>query len=288
VPGSSTTPGCPSACVGAHCAHRPVPPRHARLRVWQRLIDHHLLLEVRHHHRFGRATRACIGAHLKGATLLRIKPFRSASNWNHADNILVQPAQGIIIRVKLRVPGDHGLVDCRRLSVKSAACAFLPEAAYEASSMGERQLQVFFNTDQRGLPRREVEMAEGVDHAVTRRFAEAAAFVARATGRPAAFGIAAGVIAAWAVSGPIFNYSDSWQLVINTGTTIVTFLMVFLIQNSQNRDSAAIQVKLDELIRASNAKNVFMGIEQLTEAEIEELRQRCEALAKAKSSRSRR
>jgi low affinity Fe/Cu permease len=84
----------------------------------------------------------------------------------------------------------------------------------------------------------------------------------------------------------VFRFSDTWQLVINTGTTIVTFLMVFLIQNSQNRDSAAIQVKLDELIRVSNAKDIFMGIEQLTEAEIDELREKCEALAKAKAGRS--
>jgi low affinity Fe/Cu permease len=103
-----------------------------------------------------------------------------------------------------------------------------------------------------------------------------------------AFAGAGMVIVVWAVTGPVFHYSDTWQLVINTGTTIVTFLMVFLIQNSQNRDSAAIQVKLDELIRVSNAKNIFMGIEQLTEAEIDELRQKCEVLAKAKAGRSNR
>jgi low affinity Fe/Cu permease len=85
----------------------------------------------------------------------------------------------------------------------------------------------------------------------------------------------------WAISGPFFHFSDTWQLVINTGTTIVTFLMVFLIQNSQNRDSAAIQVKLDELIRVSAAQNSLVGIEHLTDAEIEELRDKCEARAKA-------
>jgi low affinity Fe/Cu permease len=79
----------------------------------------------------------------------------------------------------------------------------------------------------------------------------------------------------------LFQYSDTWQLVINTGTTIVTFLMVFLIQNSQNRDNAAIQVKLDELIRVSEVKNRFVGIERLSDEEIEELRVRCEARAKA-------
>ena len=78
----------------------------------------------------------------------------------------------------------------------------------------------------------------------------------------------------WAVSGPLFGFSDTWQLVINTGTTIVTFLMVFLIQNTQNRDGAAIQVKLDELIRASAANNRFIDVENLTEEELADLRQR--------------
>lgn len=80
------------------------------------------------------------------------------------------------------------------------------------------------------------------------------------------------VVIAWAVSGPFFGFSDTWQLVINTGTTIVTFLMVFLIQNTQNRDGAAIQAKLDELIRASASQNAFIGIEHLTQAEVEEFR----------------
>jgi low affinity Fe/Cu permease len=129
---------------------------------------------------------------------------------------------------------------------------------------------------------------ESTGHAIARLFAEAAAFVAKATGRPSAFAIAVAVVIVWAATGPVFRFSDTWQLVINTGTTIVTFLMVFLIQNSQNRDSAAIQVKLDELIRVSNAKNIFMGIEHLTEAEIDELRKKCEVLAKAKTGRSNR
>jgi low affinity Fe/Cu permease len=84
----------------------------------------------------------------------------------------------------------------------------------------------------------------------------------------------------WAVTGPLFGFSDTWQLVINTGTTIVTFLMVFLIQNTQNRDGAAIQAKLDELIRASAAQNSFVGIEHLTEEEVEDFRRRCEARAR--------
>jgi low affinity Fe/Cu permease len=87
-------------------------------------------------------------------------------------------------------------------------------------------------------------------------------------------------VVVWSATGPLFHFSDTWQLVINTGTTIVTFLMVFLIQNSQNRDSAAIQVKLDELIRVSRARNAFIGIEHLIEAEIEELRKKSEARAK--------
>ena len=113
-----------------------------------------------------------------------------------------------------------------------------------------------------------------------RWFDEMAATVARLTGRPSVFALALLTVIVWAVTGPIFAYSDTWQLVINTGTTIVTFLMVFLIQNSQNRDSAAIQIKLDELIRVSDVKNAFVGIEHLTEKEIEELRSKCEARAK--------
>jgi low affinity Fe/Cu permease len=96
--------------------------------------------------------------------------------------------------------------------------------------------------------------------------------------------IATSVVIVWAVTGPIFHYSDTWQLVINTGTTIITFLMVFLIQNSQNRDSAAIQVKLDELIRVSAAHNSFVGIEHLTDDELEDIRTKCESALKRKKS----
>jgi low affinity Fe/Cu permease len=92
-------------------------------------------------------------------------------------------------------------------------------------------------------------------------------------GRPSAFLIAVLVIIAWAVTGPMFHFSDTWQLVINTGTTIVTFLMVFLIQNTQNRDSQAIHVKLDELIRAKKgARNSLLNLEDLSDEELEELR----------------
>ena len=111
-------------------------------------------------------------------------------------------------------------------------------------------------------------------------FTEFSTAVAKASGRPVTFALAVGVIVVWGLAGPIYGYSDTWQLVINTGTTIVTFLMVFLIQNTQNRDGAAIQTKLDELIRASAAQNVFIGIEHLTEEEVEELRVKCETRAR--------
>ena len=104
---------------------------------------------------------------------------------------------------------------------------------------------------------------------------------ARLSGRPRTFVLAAAVIVVWLVTGPIFHYSDTWQLVINTGTTIVTFLMVFLIQNTQNRDGAAIQAKLDELIRTSAAQNRYIGIERMTDEELDELRRKCEARAAA-------
>jgi len=114
----------------------------------------------------------------------------------------------------------------------------------------------------------------------SKAFTEFSTAVARASGRPVTFALAVGVIVVWGLAGPIYGYSDTWQLVINTGTTIVTFLMVFLIQNTQNRDGAAIQTKLDELIRASAAQNVFIGIEHLTEEEVEELRLKCETRAR--------
>ncbi|MCK1386458.1 low affinity iron permease family protein [Bradyrhizobium sp. 21] len=112
-------------------------------------------------------------------------------------------------------------------------------------------------------------------------FGEIASRTSQAAGRALTFMIAAGIVLIWAITGPIFHYSDTWQLVINTGTTIVTFLMVFLIQNSQNRDGAAIQVKLDELIRVSAAHNSFVGIEHLTDDEIDEIRTKCELRAQA-------
>jgi low affinity Fe/Cu permease len=108
----------------------------------------------------------------------------------------------------------------------------------------------------------------------SRAFTAFAGKVSKWAGHPVAFALGAAAVVAWAVSGPYFHFSDTWELVINTGTTIVTFLMVFLIQNSQNRDGAAIQAKLDELIRASAAQNRYIGIENLTEEELDNLRQR--------------
>ena len=106
------------------------------------------------------------------------------------------------------------------------------------------------------------------------RFTRFAKWTAHATGRPATFIIAASVIAVWAITGPIFHFSDTWQLVINTGTTIVTFLMVFLIQCTQNRDSEATQVKLDEIIRAiGNAKNELLDLEELEEEDLDKIRE---------------
>jgi low affinity Fe/Cu permease len=104
--------------------------------------------------------------------------------------------------------------------------------------------------------------------------------MANASGKPATFVIALLVIIVWAVTGPIFGYSDTWQLVINTGTTIVTFLMVFIIQNTQNRDTQALQLKLDELIRVTKgAHNLMLDLEQLDDEHLERLRQVYEKLA---------
>ena len=107
-------------------------------------------------------------------------------------------------------------------------------------------------------------------------FARIASAVSRWTGRPLVFLACCLVVVVWAASGPVFGYSDTWQLVINTGTTIITFLMVFLIQNTQNRDNAALQAKLDELIRTSQAKNEFIGIEHLSDKQLEEILAECE------------
>src|SRR6266481_6037104 len=110
--------------------------------------------------------------------------------------------------------------------------------------------------------------------------------VARATGQPTAFGAALVIVLLWAVVGPFFGFSDTWQLVINTGTTIITFLMVFLIQNSQNRDSEAMQVKLDELIRAiRGADNSLLNTENVTEEELQHMQEHYAKLAQVAQKR---
>jgi len=115
---------------------------------------------------------------------------------------------------------------------------------------------------------------------MNRFFEHFSARTAYFAGQPQAFVLAAFIIVVWGLTGPLFHWSDTWQLVINTGTTIVTFLMVFLIQNAQNRDGSAIQCKLDELIRAvGHARNQFIGIEHLTEAQLVALRTRLEEFA---------
>jgi low affinity Fe/Cu permease len=111
-------------------------------------------------------------------------------------------------------------------------------------------------------------------------FSEFARGASHLAGRPIAFAAAVGIVLLWALTGPLFGFSDTWQLVINTGTTIITFLMVFVIQNSQNRDSEAIQVKLDELIRCiEGAQNRLLDLEELEEDEIEAVRSEYRRLA---------
>jgi low affinity Fe/Cu permease len=117
-------------------------------------------------------------------------------------------------------------------------------------------------------------------------FTRIAGWIATAAGQPMAFIAAVLIIVVWAVTGPLFNFSDTWQLVVNTGTTIITFLMVFLIQNSQNRDGAAMQAKLDELLRAvDKAREKFIGIEHLNDQQIELIRAALERYSKEESGK---
>ncbi|MBA2934490.1 low affinity iron permease family protein [Sphingomonas sp. CGMCC 1.13654] len=119
-----------------------------------------------------------------------------------------------------------------------------------------------------------------------RIFTRLAGSIALFAGQPLAFVIALLAIIIWGITGPIFHYSDTWQLIVNTATTIITFLMVFLIQNSQNRDGAAMQAKLDELIRAvEDARGTFIGIEHLTDTQICEIRTALEADCKKEPDR---
>src|SRR3954471_3435559 len=115
------------------------------------------------------------------------------------------------------------------------------------------------------------------DHSMklSRGFTAFASKVARAAGRPSTVVLCLIVVSAWGISGPFFGFSDTWQLVINSISSMVTLVMAFLIQNTQNRDGAAIQAKLDEIIRSSAAHNRYIGIEQLTEEELDDLRERC-------------
>lgn len=114
----------------------------------------------------------------------------------------------------------------------------------------------------------------------TSRFTHFAKWTSRITGRPATFGVAFLIIVAWALTGPLFDFSDTWQLVINTSTTIVTFLMVFLIQNTQNRDAEAMHIKLDEIIRAiKGAHNALLDLEELEEGDLDRIREDYEKLA---------
>jgi low affinity Fe/Cu permease len=111
-------------------------------------------------------------------------------------------------------------------------------------------------------------------------FGRFASSTARMAGHPVAFGGAVALIVVWGATGPVFGFSDTWQLVINTGTTVVTFLMVFLIQNTQNRDSEAMHIKLDELIRAmEGAHNALLDLEEFTQEDLDRIRDRYEALA---------
>ena len=113
----------------------------------------------------------------------------------------------------------------------------------------------------------------------SRSFGRFAKATAKTTGHPSTFAVAVGIIVIWALTGPIFRFSDTWQLVINTGTTVITFLMVFLIQNTQNRDSAAMHLKLDELLRAmQGAHTALVDLEDLTEEELDLFKARYTAL----------
>lgn len=114
------------------------------------------------------------------------------------------------------------------------------------------------------------------------RFAKKAS---QLSGRPTAFALAGGTIVVWLITGPIFGFNETWQLIINTGTTIITFLMVFLVQNTQNRDTAAIQIKLDELIRVTKGHNALMDLEELDQEEIEAFLAKYQKLAAAARKR---
>ena len=121
--------------------------------------------------------------------------------------------------------------------------------------------------------------SEPKDRAERLTFSDLARWISNALGRPTAFAIACAIVLAWALTGPIFRYSDTWQLIINTGTTIVTFLMVFLIQSTQNRDARATHLKLDELIRSINAaRNKLIDLENCTDEDLDKVQREFERL----------
>ena len=144
------------------------------------------------------------------------------------------------------------------------------------------RIGVLFSSVMTASPNRLIASATGTANsgAGLPLFSRISNHVARITGKPVTFAICCLTIVVWAATGPIFHYSDTWQLIINTGTTIVTFLMVFLIQNTQNRDGAALQAKLDELIRATKeARNEFIEIERQPETRVEQERETTVAAA---------
>jgi len=139
------------------------------------------------------------------------------------------------------------------------------------------------------LAAREGWLREGEENMSDNRhfFSRFATSVADLSGKPTTFVAAVVVVLAWAIAGPFFGFSDTWELVINTGTTIITFLMVFVLQNSQNRDGKAMQAKLDELILASKARNEYVGIEKLDEKELKSLIESLDEAAKDSGLNSR-
>ena len=156
---------------------------------------------------------------------------------------------------------------------------FLPETSVAEKKFDSRHMEHAANPRFVLGINMEGQMQQGM--LITPSFGHFSRRIARTTGQPVAFGTALVIIFLWGVTGPIFNYSDTWQLIINTGTTIITFLMVFLIQNTQNRDAEAVQIKLDELIRAiDHAHNALLNLEELEEKDLDRIRADYVMLAK--------
>ena len=173
--------------------------------------------------------------------------------------------------------GDHG---DRGIALQRSFGVYRPLSAFSAGSRLSRaafaELEYLYVAIMTASPNKLITSASSTTDADARLplFSRLSNEVARLTGKPITFAFCCLTIVVWAVTGPIFHYSDTWQLIINTGTTIVTFLMVFLIQNTQNRDGAALQAKLDELIRATKeARNELIEIERQPEQKVEEVRE---------------